>query len=384
MVDNQSNDQTEKVAAEPGDPRVRYVRTDRVLSMPDNWDFAIGCARGEWLTMLADDDGLVPSALAQASRMIENNAPRTIAWGVCGYVHDNWVDPELRNRLTVFPMSGLIEETSCREQLSVYFGRRESPRFPRESPPMPKMMNCVVRREVIENIREATGRVFGLPAPDYSFAAKLLSLEEVYLSVDRPWLLTGSAASSIGIGLDRRAHSGQEFLKEFGGEKLFEHVPLQSPTNANIIAESLLRVKSDLPARLSRFELDRSRYYLTCYIDLQKGEGKADLGPDFKEWRSALRREPLRVQTSVRAQVARRALSEWGLRLRRKVVDRSAVLKRARRLVRERAQGMSEYWHITGEDGGFSNVAEAARFVEDHILRSEPGAQDVQAGGSDE
>src|SRR5437867_4242176 len=48
VSDNSSSDTTAQVVAELTGPRVKYVRTDRVMAMPDSWEFALDQARGEY------------------------------------------------------------------------------------------------------------------------------------------------------------------------------------------------------------------------------------------------------------------------------------------------------------------------------------------------
>src|SRR5688500_5173934 len=63
VCDNNSQDETPSVARGYCDGRVRYVRTDRTLPMPDNWEFALAQSRGEHVTYLPDDDALHPDLL---------------------------------------------------------------------------------------------------------------------------------------------------------------------------------------------------------------------------------------------------------------------------------------------------------------------------------
>src|SRR5690606_25949425 len=60
VSDNFSQDATEEVARQSNDPRVRYLNTGRRLSMAHNWEFALEHATGDWVTIVGDDDGLLP------------------------------------------------------------------------------------------------------------------------------------------------------------------------------------------------------------------------------------------------------------------------------------------------------------------------------------
>ena len=58
------------------DERVRYCRPASVLSMSDNWEFAVSNANGEFIIVFGDDDGLVSGALGHIYNIIKKTASR--------------------------------------------------------------------------------------------------------------------------------------------------------------------------------------------------------------------------------------------------------------------------------------------------------------------
>src|SRR4051794_27043114 len=63
VSDNHSSPATRAVVDEVAHPKVRYVRTPEPMAMSANWEFAVSHARGEYVTVLGDDDALLPHAL---------------------------------------------------------------------------------------------------------------------------------------------------------------------------------------------------------------------------------------------------------------------------------------------------------------------------------
>ena len=63
VSDNCSNDHTAEVVRSFGDARIRYVNPGRRLAMSQHWEFALSQVEDGWLTILGDDDGLLPGAL---------------------------------------------------------------------------------------------------------------------------------------------------------------------------------------------------------------------------------------------------------------------------------------------------------------------------------
>src|SRR5262249_55225575 len=80
VCDNCSSPETREVVDSCSSARIRYIRSDTILSMSSNWDLAVSQARGEWVTVLGDDDGLLPHALRDLDRITQHPAPRAIPW----------------------------------------------------------------------------------------------------------------------------------------------------------------------------------------------------------------------------------------------------------------------------------------------------------------
>jgi len=70
------NEETKKVYESFQDSRLRYVRTDRLLAMPDSWEFALSHAKGQYVTFLTDDSYLLPFAIERAAANRVRNTHR--------------------------------------------------------------------------------------------------------------------------------------------------------------------------------------------------------------------------------------------------------------------------------------------------------------------
>ena len=54
------------------DSRLRIVYSNRKLSMSENWHLGLSSARGEWVTFIGSDDGIVSHNLSKVIELIEN------------------------------------------------------------------------------------------------------------------------------------------------------------------------------------------------------------------------------------------------------------------------------------------------------------------------
>jgi hypothetical protein len=90
VSDNASSDDTEGIARSIGDPRIRYVNTGRRLSMAHHYEFALSHVVSGWVTILGDDDGLLPGALSEVGEAVRASRCEVIASRLCFYYWPDW------------------------------------------------------------------------------------------------------------------------------------------------------------------------------------------------------------------------------------------------------------------------------------------------------
>lgn len=75
VLDNEtdSNTETERVLSAYYQKNILYYKNEKNLGMTGNWNRAIELARGEWVTILHDDDLLFPQFLEEMIRTVTNN-----------------------------------------------------------------------------------------------------------------------------------------------------------------------------------------------------------------------------------------------------------------------------------------------------------------------
>src|SRR5208282_2923424 len=95
------NEETRHVYESFQDPRLRYVRTDRPLAMPDSWEFALSYATGEYVTFLTDDSYFLSYAVERAIAALNEYKVDLAAWNSCTYYSPDWLQPYLRNHLAL-------------------------------------------------------------------------------------------------------------------------------------------------------------------------------------------------------------------------------------------------------------------------------------------
>jgi glycosyltransferase involved in cell wall biosynthesis len=356
VSDNCSEDETPSVVQDLArSGKVRYIRPERVLAMPDHWEFALEHARGRFITYLCDDDAWAPSVLARVSGLLASSAPQLVALNSGIYYGDNWLNPDARNVATFTPYTGAVREYQSDETLERIYASC------RVIYDLPRMLNSFCSREAIMRVRAATGKIFML-CPDYSFAALMLTEIPTWLYIDEPLHLQGVFAEGIGSTQSfNRGEPAREFVREFQEKKLLQRVPLQAPVVSNYIAETLLMSKESLPAKLADYEIDWKQYFINCWSEILTHEKNGvDVANDLEEFCRVLAQQPATVQEGVRRLSDDTRSGPLIKRSVRKLLTRSAVLNNFASLVRQRSNGSAPLT-VLGAMAGFNNILECAR-----------------------
>jgi glycosyltransferase involved in cell wall biosynthesis len=192
VSDNCSSPATKAVVEEAASPKVRYVRTAEPVAMSANWEFAVSHARGEYVTVLGDDDGLLPHALAELDRLARTHAAKAIRWDTAFYTWPTILFAGHGNYLRVPLLSGAAERIGT-EVIAAVSGLRES------YEQLPMIYNTAVRRDVIEDIRRRGGAVFPHPIPDVYSGFAIAHAAGRFLTTTLPMSVRGVSAASNGV-----------------------------------------------------------------------------------------------------------------------------------------------------------------------------------------
>lgn len=85
VSDNASEDDTRKKVISISDPRLKYVNTGQRVSMSENWEFALSHVDKGWITIIGDDDALLPGTLSKVNEIIKKTGTSAIRSDVCSY-----------------------------------------------------------------------------------------------------------------------------------------------------------------------------------------------------------------------------------------------------------------------------------------------------------
>lgn len=361
VSDNDSSDDTRAAVETFSNPRIRYVRTPRTLSMPDSWEFALSQAAGEWITVLTDDSAISSRLLAEVDKVLNSMKTHVVSWSHLNlYFHESWPNASERNTLVYHPYQGTARVLPSQELIEKWYNF-----VPDHTAPV--SLNSFCHRPLIDKIRKSAGRFFFPICPDISSCVAMMANTEHYVYLEWPLAVNGIGKESIGMSQAiARGKAAREFEDEFEGS-MFHEAPLHLPLVANYIIESLLRVKKAFPVRLQSQQINRGLYYHHCDLSLRHLESQ---GVDVRAWREelfhALSSEPFSVKVKVRLAMLTGGMNprRTAAELRRRV---RGFLNRSKTFVaiESRMRRRPEYGGtVRGSDAGFSNIFEAMQHLD--------------------
>lgn len=198
VTDTSPEPELERLLREQGllnDRRLRYVRPAERLDMTGNHNAAVGLATGEYVCLIGDDDTISPDAL-EAARWAAAHDMEVIAPNVVA----NYVWPDFRSRWF-----------GARHSSRVYFAREMGTATVHRADGaldqalrnaiqgtdgLPKIYHGLVRRSLLETMRERSGAYFHGSSPDVSGAVGLAVCARKFLVVDYPLTIPGASGGS--------------------------------------------------------------------------------------------------------------------------------------------------------------------------------------------
>ena len=262
VSDNASTDETAAVVSGAARARVRYVRTERPLSMPDSWEFALAQARGEYITYLCDDDAIAPGTLRTIERVLERTKAKVVMWGGATYYDESWPEADRRNTAVVPTFTGKVIEVDSASKLREVYGLRYGR--------TPMLVNSVCHVSLVEEVKRKAGRFFIGYSPDFAAGVAMFAHVSSFVFVDT--ILSVGGATEVSTGMMVRQSRGEIFqqtIRDLGEWANLRRVPLRIQVLSTQLAEHFLLLEETFPGGASAV-----RYRLGPVLrELQPGAG---------------------------------------------------------------------------------------------------------------
>lgn len=215
VFDNASEEALADHVRALADDRIRFFRSDLFLPVTDSWNRALAQARGDYVMVIGDDDGITPGFFEDVSRLIEDfNSPDCIYCSFYQFFHPGVVPwqregyvIELRN---AFFFAGrelpfLIDAEAKARAVTGSLRVRRNFAF--------NMQSLIFSRKLISRLT-INGSFFHTPFPDYYIANMAFAMADTIVGHPRPLTIAGVSRKSFGYTLfNDLEEAGAKLLK---------------------------------------------------------------------------------------------------------------------------------------------------------------------------
>lgn len=173
------------------DARFKFVRPEANLSMCDNWDFAVGFAKGNYISVLCEKFILRPDALELLYEAIARTNADVVTWQFERFEVDQIDETNIYGHYHPLMKPQPIREYCPQQELKRRFDFIEPLFFRthRHKNSYGKLYSGCVKAELLNNIRLQYGRLFHPYAPDFSSMVAILNESKVCIDVAQSLML---------------------------------------------------------------------------------------------------------------------------------------------------------------------------------------------------
>lgn len=265
IQDNSDTDILRNEISSISSENIVYNYHEGILSFVDNFSEAVSLANGEYLCMIGDDDGILPSIMDKVRFMKEKGIDSLIPslGAVYYWPSDN---PIVANGekgvLTLSYLRSKAKYTNSQKALlKLLKGAVQN----YTSLDLPRLYHGIVKKTCLEEIKEQTGKFFGGLTPDIYMAVALSFVCKKTLRIDTPVTISGICPTSGSTDSATGKHTGKlEDAPHFRGHIDYhwdEHIPAFYSVDT-IWAETLMQAltmfkRDDLKSKfnMSLFEI---------------------------------------------------------------------------------------------------------------------------------
>lgn len=262
--------------------RVRIVRSEIPLALSDNWEAGVSQSRGEFVTVLGDDDGLQPGALLKADRLIRDFGADAVNSAQAMYLWPDTPSPSagrlaipVMRQTVVGPPQALIAEVAA---------------FRLPYVRLPMLYNSFVRRDVLDRLRSLMGRLLVDPIADVFSGFAVAWAARMYVQFGEPLSVAGLSSTSNGIAdlFPKKGGVDPDELRQLNRRAGLTWHPAAPAVHSlsAAVANSFSHAADRLFPGDRRFTLDEAAIVENCVRDmkvLEPADWAHDLGV-LREW----------------------------------------------------------------------------------------------------
>ncbi len=258
VSDNFSQDHTKKVFDSFNDARLKYVNTMQRLSMTDNFNFGVSHAKGDYIIIIGDDDGIMPNAIDRFCNIIDTHPSDLYTWPRHGYIwpSDN-KEPQLERVAEVCEPT----EINLRKQLA-----RMLQKGLLLNSAMPNTYHSATHRKVFDEIKKETGKYHQTTNPDEFMLFTLPVYREYAINIGEALTANGhSPKSNSGTTFNKKnkkKNAGlteiDKFINEQSEYQIHTSIPSGFPKTVSFVLDTFLVARDLYPNFYEAYKINYS------------------------------------------------------------------------------------------------------------------------------
>jgi glycosyltransferase involved in cell wall biosynthesis len=250
VSDNFSQDNTRETVSSFNDTRIRYVNTGKRVSMSHNWEFGISQVTDGYVTILGDDDGMLPHALRDINEILNQHPLDAICWHQSGYFWPN--NPFHKHEMFILMRRGV----TIRDGLENF---QKVIQFKEHYSSNPWLYSGFINIDLINKIKNISGgSFFHSMIPDVYSGLAIASQVEKYIYATGPFSIAAISSHSNGAA---QFSSNKDLQKNFN-TFLTEAPPLPYHPQLEFIASSFEIIVAECALQVYDHHLITDKKYL--------------------------------------------------------------------------------------------------------------------------
>ena len=204
VSDNCSQDQTAKVVQQFKDKRIKYINTGKRVSMSGNYEFAISHVTEGWVTILGDDDAILPGAIQKVLEIVVKTGVKAIRSNPCQYAWPSLLGKQY-GQLSIPSFREYETQNSALWISKVINGEALYTK-------LPILYNGgFVDVSVLQEIKSITKSLYLSMIPDVYSGFAIAQMLDKYIYSHEPFVINGASIHSTGTA--QFTLKGQEYEK---------------------------------------------------------------------------------------------------------------------------------------------------------------------------
>lgn len=363
-----STDNTKEAVGTFNDKRIKYVESQTRLSMGENYQRAFDSATGEFIIFFSDDDAFVPTMLERVERVIRDKRAKMVVFHTAYYYHEKFEEFNKlisTNSLLFFSSTGEVSPVRSQDalpQMFVDLGILAAPKDTNHF--QPYIGNIVCHYSIYNKIKQIRPQLFPVIPVDVYLVAMILGLADEYYHLNEPLIVWSRWSKNATASLNMKGNSLRQHYENLLEGRTLNHVPVKFPLPLNLCVNALLQARQDLPDRMKEnLEIDWVGYFVNVYNNLVYLKSlDIETSEEVCEFYERLSEQPLDFQKTVH-----RKLSEMKFVLKHFIRQNLPFVEKAvKRILKDPTS--SRLTIIKGNDAGFADFLEAARFLDKRVL----------------